>query len=164
MLAGSCNKITIQMSCGLLTLAFDDDGDNTGKLSVVAQAEGYSGKGGAYFGIQQIEKFARAIGEFPLPDRQRCSLAGGFWSKESPGKLEQEHVGIDVYPIDHRGHIGVQIRMSTPIWNDTRQGSQKTAKLEIVTTYQALANFSGEILAMLNRRVPEATLPGEMLP
>jgi hypothetical protein len=152
------------MRHGFLTLAFQDDGDNTGKLLVVAEAEGYSGKGGAYFGIEQIVEFAKAIAEFPLPDRSRCALASGFWSKGSPGKLEQEHVGIDVYPIDHRGHIGVQVRMSTPIWNDTRRASQKTAKFEIVTTYQVLANFSSEILAMLGGRVPEAILLGEMLP
>jgi hypothetical protein len=152
------------MRHGFLTLTFRDDGDGTGKLSAQAEAQGYSGKSGAYFGIDRIAEFAQAISEFPLPDTSRCSLASGFWSKETSGALEQEHLGIHVYAVDHRGHIGVQVRMAREIWKDTRPRSQKTAMLEIITTYEPLARFSKDIVAIINGSAAEATLPGDALP
>jgi hypothetical protein len=149
---------------GFLTFSFRNDGDGTGKLFAKAESQGYSGASGAYFDIGRIQEFAQAIAEFPLPDISRCSIASGFYSKEVLGALEQEHLGIEIYPIDHRGHIGVQVRMATEIWNDTRPKSQKAAKFEITTTYQAIADFSKEIQAMLCGTIAEATLAGEMLP
>jgi hypothetical protein len=44
------------------------------------------------------------------------------------------------------------------------QEFQKTAKLEIVTTYQGLADFSRDLLMVLNGTAPEAFLKGELLP
>jgi len=152
------------MRHGFLTLTFRDEGDGTGKLSAQAETQGYSGRSGAYFDIAQIREFALAISEFPLPDAARCVIASGFWSKETSGALEQEHLGIDVYPVDHRGHIGVQVRMATEMWNDTRPGSQKTATLEITTTYEPLAGFGKDILAIISGSASEATLAGEALP
>jgi len=152
------------MQNGYLKLAFRNDGDGTGKLLVKAEAGGYSGASGAYFDIGHIQEFAGAVSEFPLPEISRCSLASGFCSKQKPGVLEQEHVGIDIYPIDHRGHIGVQVRMATEMWNDTRLRSQKTAKVEIITTYEPIARFSKDLLALLNGTISEALLAGEMLP
>jgi hypothetical protein len=152
------------MRNGYLKLSFRDDGDGTGKLVVEAAAGGYSGASGAYFDIGHVQEFARAIAEFPLPDVSRCALVSGFGSKQKPGELEQEHVGIEVYPVDHRGHIGIQVRMATAMWSDTRRRSQKKAKVEIITTYQPIARFSKDLLAMLNGSSSEATLLGEMLP
>jgi hypothetical protein len=152
------------MRLGFLKLRFSNDGDGTGKLSAEAEAEGFAGKSSAYFDINQIEDFAVAISEFPLPDRHRCSIASGFVSRAAPETLEQEHLGIQVYPVDRRGHIGVQVRMSTPIWNETRPDSQKVAKIELLTTYEPLGKFSTDLRAMIKGTAPEAMLEGEMLP
>jgi hypothetical protein len=144
------------MSDGFLKLAFRDDNDGTGKLLVEAQASGFAGRGGAYFDTTRLAGFARTIGEFPLPDAQRCCLASGFAS--------QEHVGIDLYPIDQLGHIGVQVRLATEVWPNTRVKSRKAVVLELITTYQALADFSRDFDALLQGRVSYALLRGEMWP
>jgi hypothetical protein len=54
--------------------------------------------------------------------------------------------------------------MATPIWPDTRIKSQKTVKLEIITTYEPLAQFSKKLLALINGALSEAMLEGEMFP
>ena len=144
---------------GFLKIRFRDDGDGTGKLLVEAQAGGYAGKSGAYFGIEELREFAAALGRFPLPEHDGRSISGGF--AETRGKPGQEHVGIDVYPVDRRGHIGIQVRMGMEVWNETRPESQKAAKLEIITTYEPLAKFSKEFLAVIDGAVPEAALEGE---
>ncbi|MGA6980630.1 MAG: hypothetical protein WBZ11_03660 [Candidatus Sulfotelmatobacter sp.] len=152
------------MSRGFLKLTFRDDSDGTGKLLVEAEGGGFAGRGGAYFDKLRLESFAGALGEFPLPDSQACCLSSGFSSKQMSGELEQEHVGIDLYPIDNRGHIGVQVRLSTEVWPDTRPKSHKVVKLEVITTYQALADFSRDLVAAVRGTATDAVLRGEMLP
>jgi len=152
-----------QMEHGFLRLRFEDDGDGTGKLFAEARIGGFAGGSAAYFGIERLREFAGAIAEFPLPDRTRCSIAGGFFSKHRRGHLEQEHLSIEVYPVDRRGHIGVQVRMATELWPGTRTDSQKSAKLEIITTYEPIAKFSKDLVGLLSGSVKEATLEGELL-
>ena len=149
------------MRNGFLKLRFSNDGDGTGKLLVEAEADGYAGKSGAYFYVDTLKSFPAAIGQFPLPDGAELSISGGFG--ETRGKREQEHVGIDVYLIDQRGHIGIQVRMATEVWDETRVESQKAAKLEIMTTYEPLAKFSKELLTVFNGSASEATLEGDLL-
>jgi hypothetical protein len=54
--------------------------------------------------------------------------------------------------------------MATPLWNDTRPDSQRTAKLELLTTYEPIAKFSRDLLAMLEGTTEEAILEEEMMP
>ena len=144
-------------------MEFADDGDGTGQLRVEAAVEGFSGRSAAYFNISELQRFARAISEFPLPDGTRCQITGGFLSRETRRKLDQEHLGIDVYPINRRGHIAVHVRMATQLWQGDRVDSQRIAKLEIITRYDPLEKFSTDMLALLKGSVREATLEGETI-
>jgi len=142
-----------------LLLRFADDGDGTGKLFARAEANGFAGEGEAYFGTEELEKFSIAIGRFPLPNHEDCSISGGF------GKLGtsevQEHLGIRVYAIDARGHIGLQIRMATEVWPQTRPESQKMAKIEILTSYEPLRRFSEDLAALVHEKTKEALIEGD---
>jgi hypothetical protein len=147
------------MRHGFLTLTFSGDRDGTGTLDAEAEVDGYSGRSHAYFNIDELRRFAVALSQYPLVQGQCCSLAGGFG--ESRDSAAEEHVGIDAYPVNRRGYIGIQVRLATQVWSETRRESQKIAQLEIVTTYQPLAKFSSDILAMLEGMLSEATLEGD---
>jgi hypothetical protein len=151
------------MRHGFLKVGFANDGYGTGELFAQAETGGFSGKAAAYFDIPQIEKFANAISEYPLPERSRCSLASGF-GPVGTEPLHQEHLSIEIYPIDSRGHIGVQVRMATPIWTEMRPDSQKTAKVELLTSYEPLAKFSRDLLGLISGTVAEAVLEEEAIP
>jgi hypothetical protein len=151
------------MRQGFLKLAFADYEYGTGELFAYAETGGFAGRASAYFDIFRIEEFANALSEYPLPLRQRCSLASGFGPR-APEPLHEEHLSIEVYPIDSTGHIGVQVRMATPLWNDTRPDSQRTAKLELLTTYEPLGRFSRDLLAVIKGTAEEAVLDEEMIP
>jgi len=147
-----------------LRLRFLNDGDGTGQLTARAEAEGFSGVGKAYFNIEKLEEFADSLRVFPFPlvDARR-SIAGGFSSKEDSSKLE-EHLGISVYPADsHRGYIGIQVRMATEVWPDTRLESKKQAVVEIITTCEPLSKFSRDLRLVLHGSLNEALLEGESL-
>jgi hypothetical protein len=148
-----------------LRLRFLNDGDGTGKLTARAEADRFSGEGAAYFNIEQLEEFADSLGVFPFPlEDARRSISGGFSGKEKPHKLEQEHLGISVYSADaHRGYIGIQVRMATEVWPQTRPESKKQAVVEIITTCEPLSKFSRDLRSVLRGALDEALLEGESL-
>jgi hypothetical protein len=148
-----------------LRLRFLNDGDGTGKLLARAEADGFAGQGGAYFNIEVLEEFAGALQVFPFsPDDSRRSIASGFSSKEDPGGLSQEHLGISVYPADaQRGYIGIQVRMATELWPETRPQSKKQASVEIISTYEPVSKFSRDILSVLRGSLKEAVLEGQSI-
>ena len=148
-----------------LRLRFLNDGDGTGKLLAWAEADGFSGQSGAYFDIENLKDFAEALQVFPLPpeDRRR-SIAGGFGNKEDHTTLAQEHLGISVYLASaKRGYIGIQVRMATEVWSDTRPESRNQAVVEVLTTYEPLAKFSKDLLLVLRGALKEAAIEGESL-
>jgi hypothetical protein len=146
-----------------LQLRFDDDGDGTGKLLARAESGGFAGEGGAHFSATELESFALALAGFPLPDRQRLSIAGGFWKKDNSGELDQELLSLTAYPIGKRGYIGVQIRIATEIREHDRPESKKTVSLEIVTSYEPLGSFSRKLIGLVRGSSEEAILEGEEL-
>ncbi len=143
-----------------LTARFENDYDGTGKLVIAAEANGFSGKGGAYFSIEELQKFATSIQQFPLPKISPL-IAGGFWSQSRPSELEQELVAIAVTQIDNRGHIGVQVRLASELWPSIRPESQHKVQLEVLTTHEPLRRFGEELQAVLSKARNEASLEGE---
>lgn len=72
------------------------------------------------FQIKSLQDFADAIAVFPIPEENPPKILGGFLKKDGGGELEQEHLALKVYPIDHTGHLGIQIRIATELWNNER--------------------------------------------
>lgn len=151
-------------SQGRLSLRFEDDGDGTGKLLAQAASGGFSGEVGAWFSISELQSFAEAIGMFPIPETNPPSIVGGFWKKDGSGDLEQQHLVLKVYPIDRKGHLGVQIKIATELWDDARPESQHKVELEIVTSYEPLAKFARDLKALAEGRIKDAILEGDLLP
>jgi len=145
-----------------LRLRFKDDKDGTGLLMARAEADGFSGTSEAYFNVEELEEFAKAIKLFPLPPEDaRRSISGGFGSAKDV-QLEQEHLGISVYLADaSRGYVGIQVRMATKVWPDTRPESKKQAVVEILATYEPLARFSRDLLLVIHGSLKEAAIEGE---
>jgi hypothetical protein len=151
-------------SQGKILLHFDDDGDGTGKLLIQARSNGFSGEGGAWFSVGELQDFANAIAIFPLSKSDSPRLAGGFYKKDGSGELAEEHLTLTVYPIDSKGHLGIQVRIATELWNEARPESQHIVKLEIITSYEPLAQFSKGLKALIAGQSKELSLEGEQLP
>lgn len=139
-----------------LILRFDDDDDGSGKLSVEASSKGFCGHGGAYFAKTELEAFANSLAMYPLSTENLPKIAGGYWSQEREGVLDQELLGISVYTIDRRGNLGIQVRIATEDW--ARLESQHGVKIEILTNYQPLVELSRKLLALLDGRIEAAIL------
>lgn len=135
--------------------------DGAGELEAVAALGSFSDRSSAWFNGEAIKEFARALSTHPLTGRSPPTITGGYHTPGTADSLEQEHVGITVYPIDTRGHIGVQVRLATPLERGMRPEAQCSARIEIRTTYEPLARFSRELLAVIDGSADEAVLDGE---
>ena len=150
-------------SQGRLSLRFDNDGDGTGKLWAQASSGGFSGEGGAWFSTGELQDFAEDIGMFPIPKGNSPYIAGGFFKKDESGDLEQAQLALKVYPIDRAGHLGVLVRIAMEFWNDVRPESQNKVELEIITSYEPLAEFSRGLTSLVEGRIKEVILEGDLL-
>jgi hypothetical protein len=151
-------------STGRLQLRFKDDDDGTGKLLVSAKSGGFAGEGGAWFSCGTIEKFADAVGCFPISKNDVPILRGGFWKKDNSGELAQEHLAISVSPADNRGHLAVRVRIATELWEGSAPESQQAVRLEIITSYEPMVRFSRELKALVAGARDELVLEGDLLP
>jgi hypothetical protein len=59
--------------------------------------------------------------------------------------------------------VGIQVRMATAVWPDTRPESKKQAVVEILATYEPLSKFSRDLLSVLRGSLKEAVIEGESL-
>jgi len=152
------------MSEAFLRLQYARDDDGTGKLRALVAAGHFAGCGEAYFSDGEIIRFANTLAQFPIPTDPRPQLASGFWKQDDAGGLNQEHVSISAYPIGVRGYVGLQIRLADESWPHDRPEQQRRIQVEVVTTYQPLARFSRQLLALAAGSTAEALLEGDLRP
>lgn len=145
-----------------LLIRFLNEDDGTGKLHVRAYCNGFSGDGTAWFSTEELKEFASALAGFPISEEKPPAIRSGFYRKDSSGELEQEHLSMRVYRTDRTGHLGVQVRIATEVWPQTRPESQHFVQLEILTSYEPLAQFSGQLKALLDGTIKEAILEADV--
>jgi hypothetical protein len=147
-----------------LRLKVDPDSDGTGKLTATIAAGGFAAWGEAYFDLQRVARFAQQLRAFPLSESDPPHIEGGFWSKEERGVLEQVHLSIRAYQIGSKGQVGVRVTCADPpLWPNDRKESQNSAAIELMSSYAALERFAKEVDLLLESKLEEAVLRGELL-
>jgi hypothetical protein len=145
-----------------LLFRFLNEDDGTGKLHVRAHCNGFSGDGSAWFSTEDLKEFASALTAFPIPEENPPAIRSGFYRKDNSGEIEQEHLSLRVYPIDRTGHLGVQVRIATEVWPQTRPESQHFVQLEILTTYEPLKRFRSQLKSLVDGAIKEAVLEADL--
>ena len=90
-----------------------------------------------------------------------------YYRKVSTGEIGDELLYLGVFPIDRKGHLGIQVRIATEpiqISGQDRPPSQHTVRLEIITSYEPLATFSRDLRSLAQGRISEAVLDGDVAP
>lgn len=138
-----------------LTLTPDDDG--TAELHGEVLANGFSGRGSAWFNVREVVDFADILSKaFPLSDA--IELKSGYWGKESGAGLAQEHLALRFYPVAGRGLLGCQVRLATSMHEYNRPEEQHLVRAELITSYQELQQFSAGLTDLANGAAHEAVL------
>ena len=139
-------------------LTYDGTGDGTGRLTVHAWFEGFSGVGAAYFGDDQLLQFAQSLGAFPLREDDCVEVSGGFWSRTAD-VLEEVHVGLRVLPVGQRGQVSIRTHLATPRGADAVQ----EATVDVLTSYEALRRMSFDLPALVRGQVEEVHVIADRL-
>jgi hypothetical protein len=144
---------------GQLTLRFKDDKDSTGELFATVRQGAFSGAASAWFGVDEVRAFGRALQEqFPLPFATPVTLEGGFWTSEDIPKLDQLHLRLSVYPIGGTGIIGIKVELATQVHARDRPESQCSVTVELQSNYEPLRAFGQGIVALANANEEHVTL------
>jgi hypothetical protein len=141
-----------------LRVTYDRDSDGTGELRAVVGANGFSGRGSAWFADSQLLAFADGLLTFPLPPAGLSPLQGGYWHKEKNGELEQLHLSLHFYPVGHRGNVGCRVVLRTPL--SQPGNASDSIDVELITSYQQLSEFSSALKHLVQSQVQEAVLHG----
>ena len=139
-------------------LTYYGDGDGTGRLTVRASFDGFSGVGAAYFGDDQLLRFAELLVAFPLPEDDCIEVSGGFWSR-TEDVLEEEHVGLRVLPVGRLGQVTIRTHLATPKEADAVQ----EVTVDVLTSYEALRRLSSDLPALVRGEVEEVHVVAERL-
>lgn len=137
------------MERGTLKLYFTEEAEGCGTVDADVAAGNYAGTSCALLNTAQIEAFAKAISEYPLPAPGRCCLEGS---------LGDSGLSISVCPVNSRGYLGVTVSL----WA-TRQGLPMKVDLELLTTYEPLAKFGRDLLSLVKNEFETAVLEEEAM-
>ena len=143
----------------LLRLTVKPDTDGTVELIAEVTSNGFCGHASAWFNLSDIEQFSVRLAEtYPLLASDPLEIRGGFWSKSTPAVLEQEHLGIEFYPVGLRGEIGCRVRLTTPLYEHDRSNSQHSVAVELKSSYEEVKAFSDSLIKLVRGSNSEAIL------
>lgn len=146
------------MNMGWLRLTIDADDDGTAELFARFEANGFSGKGSAWFDLIDLQAKADDFGKYPLQVTETPFIQGGYWKKDASKEIEQEHLHISAYPINLRGGIGMRIRAATPFQQEDASSAVHSASIELKVTYEQLGRFSSELKELARGNLKEVIL------
>jgi hypothetical protein len=135
----------------------DDDG--TGVVTVEARFGGFSGVSQAWFADDDLLEFAAQLRTYPLGD-QRVEVSGGYETED--GRVD-EHVGLTVRAVGHRGLVGVLAHLATPPDHFDYGAIASEMRVEVLTSYEALGKFSHELARLVRGEGDEAELDAEVV-
>lgn len=162
-----------------IRLTLSDIEYGTGRLTVYAQANDFSGQSSAYFHLDEIVQFASDLLAYPLPREKFPHLVGGYWKQQGEEakkghailvhsigqkqdslvyEIEEDHVSLMVFPVGLVGRIGIRVKLSLPANERNRPEDRFMVQLEVGTTYQQLGEFSKDLTRLASGEFHETVL------
>jgi hypothetical protein len=143
-----------------LRLRYHPDDEWTGRLSAVVKSGAFAGEGSAWFTPDQIKAFIATLRAVPFAPGSPPKIEGGFWSKETPGILDQCHLGIAIAPHGSLGALLVRVELASPAHDTPDRDLQHIVVVRFLTEYAAIARFANQLARVLNGAPEEAVLEG----
>lgn len=128
------------------------DSDGAAELFMEYSTRGFSGRGSAWFDLNDLEKKVERFLDYPLSVDDLPSLRGGYWNQDGT-KLNFEHVFLSAYPIGNLGSLALSIRCATPVADSGFDEVRCSGTAEIAITYQQLAQFAADMKHLVRARI-----------
>jgi hypothetical protein len=147
-------------SVHLLSFQFEPEDEWHGKLIATVSASGFAGQGAAWFGTDELRRFAESASAYPLREEALPSIAGGFW-REGVGESEvpeQVHLSVAIAPHDARGAVRVTVRLASQVWDSETIDLACGVTVRFKATYGDLDRFAASFMALVEGRSVAADL------
>src|SRR3954452_20982220 len=119
---------------GHVTLSYWTDGDGTGKLTIIAAAGVWAGRGEAWFNESALREFGSRLGEYPLASDPPLRLVSGYGAKNST-EFEPT-LDIDITQVSSAGQLAVSLHLATFVLPSDLIRSKRELRLVLLTSYQ----------------------------
>ena len=138
-----------------LTLSYRREDERHGEVTAHVESGTFAGRSSAWFRMEQLRAFGKALDRFPIVPGEEPTLIGGYW--RSDDKVDQAHVFIRIEPAGLRGELRMRVTLATP---DVPEGSsdQHSVQVAILISYADLGAFQRDLAALLDGKMPEACL------
>jgi hypothetical protein len=140
-----------------LRLIYRPEDEWHGELSATVESDGFSGRGSAWFGINQLREFCSLAGRFPIDGDKEPTLAGGFFEAAGDA-LQQCHLGVRLSPHNRTGSIRVTVTLGTPSQNGEDADLHQSVTIRFLVSYGDVERFRISFSAMLEGHAEEAKL------
>lgn len=147
------------MNVNSLRLLYQPEDERHGKLSASVESGEFRGLGSAWFQIEQLQRFCRMAGAYPIAEGQEPDLAGGFWD-DSGETLNQRHLSVRLSPHDRQGSIRVTVTLGTPAQRGEAADLHQTVTTRFRASYGDVDRFRAAFEAMLDGQAHDAVLEG----
>lgn len=142
-----------------LKLIYRREDEHHGELSAIVESGAFRGLGSAWFEIDQLRKFWRAIGAYPIADGVEPSLDGGFYD-DNGATLQQRHVCVRLTPHDRLGSVRVTAKVATQASNSEDVDLQQSLTVRFLVSYGDIDRFRAAFARMLDGQSEDAVLEG----
>lgn len=136
-----------------LRLTYRPDHAARGEVTVSVSAEGFCGRGSAWFDRDEIEDF---IAQLDAADETTPALAGGFFAAS---RLIDEHVGLRILP-EAIGRRRVRVHLATLVPSGSGADLRQELTASFMTTATEIARFKEALTGLLAGTLSEAVLDG----
>mgnify|MGYP001596760088 CR=1 FL=1 len=125
--------------------------DDFGRLSVAAETDRFSGKGGFWVQWQDVKEFGEALETYPIQEDHPVIVQWGFDMQQGDDLI----LRLEIAPADKRGNLAVSFEIADDYEPRHRvRGS-------FLTNYPDLTAFRVGIAQLMNREVEKAILSGQ---
>jgi hypothetical protein len=148
----------VDAGSGGLTVTYRPEGSaGIGELEVSARIPPFAGAALGYCNDGDLRAFAEALDVYPLPAGARPALTTGVDG--------QETVGLTVCQLTSRGQLAVAVHLADIDLDQSSptSGAVSSARMILLTSYQALHDFAGELRAAVEAQGGTARLPVDEL-
>ena len=139
---------------GLLRMWIKVEDDNTGELFAEFDAYEFSGRGSAWFQLNNLVGQAKDFAQYPIFPANSPCINGGFWNVDATEILE-EHLHVSAYPTNPQGGVALFVRLALPRDDQNRPGLHCSASVELKASYELLTKFSRDLESLASGNVTE---------
>lgn len=137
-----------------LSISYEPEDSWHGHLTACVEADGFKGRGSAWFSVDSLRAFVTAMDALPISAGSEPKLEGGQWGEKG---VEEVHLGLRIVPFDSTGTLQVQCTFAEPAQSNASTFTN-SLRLAFLIKYGDLQHFRASLTPLLDAKPASAVL------